>query len=81
MNLDLRWPIGLMFGLFGVILTGYGLLSDRAIYTRSLGIDVNLWWGLVLIVFGALMLWFAIRAVGRRHHEREAAPPDSPPAQ
>jgi hypothetical protein len=62
MNLDLRLPIGLMFSSFGVILTLYGLLSDPAIYARSLGINVNLWWGLVLLAFGAVMLWFAKKA-------------------
>ena len=64
MNLDLRLPIGLMFSLFGAMLTAYGLLSDSAIYVRSLGINVNLWWGLVLVAFGVVMLWFARRARG-----------------
>ena len=61
MNLDLRLPIGLMFSLFGVLLTLFGLLSDPAIYGRSLGINVNLWWGLVLLAFGLVMLWLARR--------------------
>ena len=59
MNLDLRLPIGLMFSLFGATLTLFGLFSDRAIYARSLGINVNFWWGLVLLAFGLVMLWFA----------------------
>jgi len=62
MNLDLRLPIGLMFSIFGVMLAVFGLLSDAAIYDRSLGINVNLWWGLVLLAFGLVMLGFAIRA-------------------
>ncbi|MDP3774773.1 MAG: hypothetical protein Q8Q85_10965 [Gemmatimonadales bacterium] len=69
MNLDLRLPIGLMFAIFGALLTVYGLTSDAAIYARSLGINVNLWWGLVLLAFGLVMLAFAIRArkrLGRR---------------
>jgi ABC-type Fe3+-siderophore transport system permease subunit len=61
MGLDIRWPIGLMFLLLGVVLAGYGLVSDRAIYARSLGINVNLVWGIVLFAFGALMA-----ALGRR---------------
>lgn len=61
-SLDLRIPIGGMFTIFGLILIGYGLLSDPAIYQRSLGINVNLWWGFVLLAFGALMLWLAYRA-------------------
>jgi hypothetical protein len=62
MNLDLRLPIGLMFSIFGVLLVAFGFLSDAAIYDRSLGINVNLWWGLVLLAFGLAMLGFAVRA-------------------
>lgn len=61
MNLDLRLPIGLMFSIFGALLVLFGLVSDQAIYTRSLGINVNLWWGLVLLVFGVTMLGLARR--------------------
>lgn len=61
MKLDLRLPIGLMFTTFGVMLVVFGLASNRAIYRRSLGINVNLWWGLVLLVFGVVMLAFALR--------------------
>ena len=62
MNLDLRLPIGLMFSIIGVLLTVFGLISDHAIYARSLGINVNLWWGLVLLAFGMVMLGFMARA-------------------
>jgi hypothetical protein len=61
MGLDIRVPIGLMFSVFGVILTIYGLLSDRAIYGRSLGININLVWGLVLLAFGVIMLMLGMR--------------------
>ncbi len=70
MNLDLRLPIGLMFATFGALLTIYGALSNAAIYARSLGINVNLWWGIVLLAFGIGMLVPAIRAGsggGKRH--------------
>jgi hypothetical protein len=59
MQLDVRLPIGLMFTIIGVTVAGYGLLSDRSIYDRSLGINVNLWWGLVLLAFGIAMLALA----------------------
>jgi hypothetical protein len=63
MGLDIRWPIGLMFSLVGAMLVIYGLVtgSDAAIYQRSLDINVNLRWGLVLLVFGAGMLILAWR--------------------
>lgn len=66
MQLDLRIPIGGMFTIFGVVLIVYGLVSDPAIYQRSLGINVNLWWGLVLLVFGVVMLWLAYRVYRAR---------------
>ena len=62
MNFDLRLPIGLIFSLFGIMLTVYGLTSDPAIYKHSLDINVNLDWGLVLLAFGASLLTLAIRA-------------------
>ena len=62
MKLDLRLPIGLMFSIIGALLVIFGLASDPAIYQRSLGINVNLWWGLVLLVFGLVMLWLVRRS-------------------
>ena len=62
MNLDIRFPIGLMFTLVGAIIGVFGLLSDPALYQRSLGININLWWGLVMLLFGAMMLIMARRA-------------------
>jgi hypothetical protein len=62
MNLDIRLPIGLMFALVGAIIGVFGLLSDPAIYQRSLGININLWWGLVMFLFGIAMLLLARRA-------------------
>jgi hypothetical protein len=63
MNFDLRLPIGLMFSLFGALLSAYGVLtSSSKIYDRSLGININLWWGLALLVFGGAMLLMVWRA-------------------
>jgi hypothetical protein len=56
MGLDIRLPIGLMFTIVGLLLAGFGLLGDKSIYQRSLGINVNLWWGLVMLAFGVFML-------------------------
>jgi hypothetical protein len=62
MGLDLRIPIGLLLTIIGILLSGYGLASNPAIYARSLGINVNLWWGWVLVVVGILLLAAAHRA-------------------
>jgi hypothetical protein len=61
MKFDLRLPIGILFSLYGVVLVLFGATSDKELYVRSLGYNVNLWWGLALLVFGALMLLGAIR--------------------
>jgi len=63
--LDIRTPIGVMFSLVGLILTVYGLVSDPAIYARSLDVNINLWWGLVLLAFGLVMIWLGRREPGR----------------
>jgi hypothetical protein len=59
MGLDIRWPIGLMFTLIGAMLTGYGAVKGAS--AISLDININLIWGVVLLVFGALMLLGALR--------------------
>ena len=61
MQLDIRVPIGILFTLLGLMLVGFGLIADDAINARSLGHDVNLWWGLVMTIFGVAMLVLARR--------------------
>lgn len=65
MNFDIRIPIGSMFGILGALLLGYGLISGPEIYARSLGINVNIAWGAVLIVFAGVMLALSWRAARR----------------
>jgi hypothetical protein len=64
MGLDIRWPIGLMFTLIGAMLVIFGLAtgSNPDTYKPSLGININLYWGVLLLVFGGWMLTMAIRA-------------------
>ncbi len=62
-RLDIRIPVGGLFGLLGLIITVFGLVSDKSIYDKSLGININLAWGLVMLAFGGIMLFLARRAV------------------
>ena len=62
----MRLPIGLMFAIYGALLAGYGLVSTDEIYQRSLGVNVNLQWGSVLLGFGLVLLWFGFRAGGKK---------------
>ena len=59
MNLDLRLPLGLIFAIFGVILVAVGLVGGPTLTAQSLGVNINLWWGGVMLAFGALMLSLA----------------------
>ena len=63
-GLDLRYPIGGLFTVLGVILAGYGLITNgnTEMYVRSTGVNVNLVWGVVMIAFGLLFLALAARA-------------------
>jgi hypothetical protein len=60
-GMDIRLPIGLMFSIIGAIITVFGAMTNGdAMYDKhSLGININLWWGLVLLAFGAIMLLMA----------------------
>jgi membrane protein implicated in regulation of membrane protease activity len=71
---DIRLPIGGLFTVLGVLVGGYGLATagDAARYASSLGVNINLWWGLVMLVFGVLLLAAASHA-GRRAAARPAA--------
>ena len=64
---DPRIAMGMFFTLTGTILTAFGLSTreNAEVYAKSLGIDVNLWWGLALLVFGIVVL-----TLGRRGQMR-----------
>lgn len=58
MGLDIRLPIGLMFSIFGIMLTVFGLATsgNTELYKISLGININLWSGILMLIFGLAML-------------------------
>jgi hypothetical protein len=78
MGLDIRLPLGLLFTVLGALLVIYGALANPAIYHRSLGYNVNVIWGAVLLAFGLLFI-----SVSRRKLEPpaggETGPDASPP--
>ena len=59
-ELDIRWPIGLLFTAIGALVSGYGWF--HAGDAQPLGVNLNLWWGLVMLLFGLGLLWGAYRA-------------------
>lgn len=64
MGLDIRLPIGLMFSIIGALMSIYGLVSgsNKELYERSLNININLIWGVFLLIFGVWMLLMALKA-------------------
>ena len=68
MGIDIKFPIGLMFSILGVLLTIFGLVtnSDEMLYSRSLGININLWSGLGMLVFGLIMLFLVYLDRGKK---------------
>jgi Mn2+/Fe2+ NRAMP family transporter len=52
-----------VFALVGILLTAFGAASNPAIYQRSLGVNVNLYWGLVLLAFGLIMVMLGRRGM------------------
>ncbi len=63
--MDIRNPIGLLFTLLGALLIGWGLFGgEEAATAKNVpeAININLWWGIVMLVFGLIMLGLAICA-------------------
>lgn len=65
MGLDIRWPIGIIFSIYGVILIVYGAIVDPTIFASSLSINIDVWWGIALLGFGLIMGGLAYRATRR----------------
>ena len=65
MGLDIRSPIGIIFTIYGALLIIYGLVADPAIFVNSLDVNIDVWWGVAMLVFGLVMAIFAFR--GSRH--------------
>ncbi len=59
--MDIRLPLGMLFAVIGALLAGFGLATaSSGMYRQhSLGINVNLWSGLGMLAFGAVLLWLA----------------------
>jgi len=65
MGLDIRLPIGIIFTIYGAILIVYGLVADPAIFASSDGVNIDIWWGAAMLVFGLIMGLLAFRASRR----------------
>ena len=83
MGLDIRVPLGLIFLIIGGIMAIFGGFTrgDAALYEKSLGVNLNLLWGVVMFVFGGIMFFVGRRQkwqddpVNPRPWEKPARPP------
>jgi hypothetical protein len=57
---DIRRLIGALFLLYGVILTVLGIVGSSHVKNKAAGINIDLWTGLGMLVFGALMIFWAL---------------------
>ena len=59
---DIRIPIGLMFTIIGILITVFGFvtISNTEMYHKSLGINVNIIMGILMLIFGLIMLFYAL---------------------
>jgi hypothetical protein len=57
---DIRRLIGAVFTLYGLILLALGIFGSQASKHKADGINVNLWAGLGMLVFAALMIFWAL---------------------
>ena len=72
---DLRLPLGYLFAILGALLVVQGMRDTATSYARSLGINLNLMWGGVLIVFAVICLLLAFR---HKKASEQAAPRPKP---
>ncbi len=78
--MDIRFPIGFLFTITGLVITVWGLISSPEIYKKSLNVNVNLWMGPAMLVFGVFFLVMSLRAQARnKRREGSTASQDPHP--
>jgi hypothetical protein len=58
--------------IIGTTLVLYGLLGPAEQQYKSLGININLWWGLFMVFFGCVVLGMSYASPRRRHAQNAA---------
>lgn len=66
MDLDIRWPIGMLFAAMGAALAIFGAFFTSSQKVWHFWLDLDLWWGVAMLVFGLFMIWGASRASRHR---------------
>ncbi|MBO0767489.1 MAG: hypothetical protein J2O48_02265 [Solirubrobacterales bacterium] len=71
---DIRLIIGGLFLTYGIILVITGLAGSHTVKTKAAGINIDLWGGLVMIVFALGMATWARLGASAAHLEHERKP-------
>lgn len=51
--LDIKLPIGWLLSAYGLLLGIYGLVTKKEMYAKSLGLNLNVVWGVLMLAIGA----------------------------
>jgi hypothetical protein len=77
---DLRRIIGGLFIVYGLLLTVLGLFDSQEEIDKAAGVNINLWAGLGMLIFGLLMItWALTRPLGTEIAESEESPEQTAP--
>jgi hypothetical protein len=57
---DIRRIIGGVFVLYSLILIALGIFGSHHVKNKAAGINIDLWTGLGMLIFGALMIFWAL---------------------
>lgn len=61
---DIRFIIGALLGIYGVILTILGIVGNHTDKTKADGVNINLWAGIVMLLIAAFfMIWARVRPI------------------
>jgi uncharacterized membrane protein len=63
--LDLKLPIGCLLSAYGLLLAIYGLVTKKEMYAKSLGFNLNLTWGILMLAIGGGFLLAALLKKGK----------------
>ena len=79
---DVRLVIGGLFVIYGIIVGVIGLFDSAAEVQKAQGVHINLWMGIAMLVFGALvLLWLRLsppEALPEPGDETDTKPSDEP---
>ncbi|GGE25747.1 hypothetical protein GCM10011391_00160 [Pullulanibacillus camelliae] len=66
---DLRRLIGLLLTIYGILIGGYGLFVNPQ--SASVSFNIDLWWGILLLVIGIIFLLLSLRPENVRDDDSE----------